>query len=352
MIRGAMTLQQGQGFEAITGCRSLRLLVKKFDQSNRATGLSDRTRQSYNQAIAPYIAYQANCKGGDDLSFFTISNVKEYIVYLQSRNKYKGHPYTPEQNSKLSPISVQDHVRSLKSFSSYLYRDGHTVTNILKNLKLPKAPQKLVEPLLEEEIGRVQETFYLKSPTGFRNYVLFSTLLDTGLRASEIASIELKHVNLEKGEIKVMGKGSKERLVPVGQKVTSLIWKYITHYRPKTTAANCDNLFLSPDGRPITLNTVKLMFTRLSKRCGIKRLHAHLCRHSFSVMYLLNGGNIYVLKEILGHTRLDMVEKYLHFTSAQVASQHRKYSPMDNLKDLNSALAVNRGNHTNHSYHR
>lgn len=68
-------------------------------------------------------------------------------------------------------------------------------------------------------------------------------------------------------------------------------------------------------------------------------------------MYLLNGGNIYLLKEILGHTRLDMVEKCLHFTSAQVAGEHRKYSPMDNLKDFNSSFATSRGKHANRLYH-
>ena len=311
---------------------SLRQLANKFDQSNKAAGLSDRTRQSYNHGLDMYFRYLADGNGGDDLSSFTIDKIKEYIVYLQSRKKYQGHPYTPQQDAKLSPASVQDHARGLKVFSSYLFRDGHTGINMLKNLKLPKAPQKLVEPLKEDEIRKILGSFDLKSPTGYRNYVSVSLLLDSGLRASELAGIELKDVNLEKGEIKVMGKGSKERLVPVGQKVTALIWRYISHYRPKKSAGGSDNLFLSPDGKPITLNTVKLLFSRLSKRCGIKRLHAHLCRHTFAVMYLMNGGNIYMLKEILGHTRLDMVQRYLHFTSAQVASQHHMFSPMDNLK--------------------
>jgi site-specific recombinase XerD len=89
---------------------------------------------------------------------------------------------------------------------------------------------------------------------------------------------------------------------------------------------------LSRHGQTITPNTIKLVFTRLAKSSGIERLHAHLCRHTFSVNYLLNGGDIFSLREILGHTSLEMVNHYVHFTTAQIAGQHHKYSPMDRLQ--------------------
>jgi site-specific recombinase XerD len=129
----------------------------------------------------------------------------------------------------------------------------------------------------------------------------------------------------------VIGKGSKERLVPLGKMVQKALWNYINMARPKPTRSECDNLFLSSTGYPITVNTIKLIFSRLAKTSGIVRLHAHLCRHSFAINYLLNGGDIFSLQEILGHTTLEMVRHYLHFTSSQVAMQHHKYSPMDKL---------------------
>ncbi len=98
-------------------------------------------------------------------------------------------------------------------------------------------------------------------------------------------------------------------------------------------SSDCDNLFLSREGRPITVNTIKLLFPRLAKASGIARLHAHLCRHTFAINYLMNGGDMFSLREILGHTTLEMVNHYLHFTSAQITEQHHKYSPMDRLRD-------------------
>jgi site-specific recombinase XerD len=101
--------------------------------------------------------------------------------------------------------------------------------------------------------------------------------------------------------------------------------------RPKPYNTDCDRLFLSSTGNPIIVNTIKLLFSRLAKASGVTRLHAHLCRYTFAVNYLLNGGDIFSLQQILGHTTLEMVRHYLHFTSSQVAAQHHKYSPMDKL---------------------
>jgi site-specific recombinase XerD len=216
-------------------------------------------------------------------------------------------------------------------FSSWLYSEHYTEENRLKNLKLPKAPETIVEPLTSEEtktiIGNIRED----SPCGPRNRTIVELINDAGLRAQEVANIKLAHLNLDKGYVKVMGKGSKERIVPIGWVVQRSLLRYVTIYRPKPKSNDCDNLFLSTTGCPITVNTIKLLFSRLAKTSGVARLHAHLCRHTFAVNYLLNGGDIFSLKAILGHTTLQMVGHYLHFTTAQVAAQHHKYSPMDKL---------------------
>jgi len=130
-----------------------------------------------------------------------------------------------------------------------------------------------------------------------------------------------------------MGKGAKERIVPIGKFVQMTIWNYIDKVRPEPISLDYNNLFLTQGGKPITVNTVKLLFSRLSKRSGVERLHAHLCRHTFAINYLLNGGDIFSLREILGHTTLDMVNHYLHFTSSQITAQHDKYTPMDKLQE-------------------
>jgi site-specific recombinase XerD len=141
----------------------------------------------------------------------------------------------------------------------------------------------------------------------------------------------MAHLNLEKGYLKVMGKGAKERLVPIGDYTRMTLRCFINKGRPKPGPGTAGNVFLSGDGHPLTANAIKLVFTRLVKNCGLKKLHTHLCRHTFATSYLMNGGDIYSLKEILGHTTLEMVNHYLHFTSAQIAVQHHKFSPMDKM---------------------
>ncbi len=190
----------------------------------------------------------------------------------------------------------------------------------------------MIEPLTPEEIKKVTVSINKKAPTGVRNHTIFVTLLDTGLRASETASITLSNLNLKDGYIKVMGKGSKERIVPIGKYVGMTMWTYIDKVRPEPASPNCNNLFLSQSGKQITVNTMKLIFSRLAKISSVVRLHAHLCRHTFAINYLLNGGDIFSLREILGHTTLAMTNHYLRFTSSQITAQHHKYSPMDKLQ--------------------
>jgi len=157
-------------------------------------------------------------------------------------------------------------------------------------------------------------------------------MLDTGLRVSEVSSSELGEVNLDKSCLKVLGKGNKERLVPIGDYCRMMITDYIENGRPKPTNRNVDNLFLTDDGGPLSSNAIKLLFSRIKKLSGVTRLHPHLLRHTFATSYLLNGGDVFTLKAILGHSSLEMVNHYLHFTSAQLAIQHHKFSPMDKLQ--------------------
>ena len=307
-------------------------LVGRYELSNIAEGKSPKTIAWYRDMLTQFSVYLKTKQYPSDPSGFNIDTVRGYVLYLRHKPKFEGHPYTPAQPDLLSPKTVQCHVRALKAFSSWLHVEGYTPDNILKNLKIPKAPVTIIEPLTPEEIKKITASINKKSSTGTRNYALFATLLDTGLRASEAAGITLTNLNLADGYIKVMGKGSKERIVPIGKYVQMTLWSYIDKVRPKPRIPDCDNLFLSVSGKPITVNTVKLVFSRLSKSSGIERLHTHLCRHTFSINYLLNGGDIFSLREILGHTTLEMVNHYLHFTSAQITAQHHKYSPMDRLQ--------------------
>ena len=305
-------------------------LIKLYEVSNRAEGKSPKTVSWYSDILGLFAGYLHDECGQDEISIFTKDTVRNYILYLRERPRFQGHPFTPS-NGKVSPKTVQGHVRALKAFSTWLYTEGYTEDNRLQSVKLPKAPTKLIEPLTPDEIHKIIDSIDIHSYTGIRNHALLITLLDTGIRENEITGITLNNLNLQDGCIKVMGKGAKERIVPIGRYTRMVLSDYKRKTRPEPADNDCNALFLSGHGTPITANAITLTFSRLSAKSSVHRLHAHLCRHTFAINYLLNGGDIFSLKEILGHTTLEMVNHYLHFTRAQITDQHRKFSPMDRL---------------------
>jgi integrase/recombinase XerC/integrase/recombinase XerD len=227
--------------------------------------------------------------------------------------------------------TIHGHVRTLRAFSNWLLKEKLTDLNFTAGIKPPKIVKKVISTLSDEEIAQILSTFNPTSHSEMRNKVLFMLLLDTGLRIGELISLKIDDIHIDEGLMKVMEKGKKERMVPIGNKAQKALQSYLFRHRPKPAHSGIENAFLSIFGTPITENSVELMFSRLAKKSGIKRLHAHLCRHTFATMFLLNGGDVFTLQQILGHTTLEMVRNYVTLASNHIAMQHHKYSPLDRL---------------------
>jgi site-specific recombinase XerD len=318
-------------------------LITRYASDNEAEGKSMKTITWYTDLLKQYCRYLDDSSIIADLSAINRDYAKDYMLYLHNRNRCPSHSNPPTPIQPLSPRTIQCHTRCLKAFSTWLYEEGYTSENRLEHLKLPKAPTVVIEPLTPVEIKKLINSIDKHSPTGIRNHAILTTMLDSGLRVAEVASITLANLNLADGYVKVMGKGSKERIVPLGAYVCKILWSYIDKARPKPRVPGQNYLFLSAGGDPVSTNTLKLMFTRLAKTSGIKRLHAHLCRHTFATNYLLAGGDIFSLKEILGHSTLEMVNHYLHFTNQQVTTLQHRFSPMDRLQDGEANHPLNNG---------
>jgi integrase/recombinase XerC/integrase/recombinase XerD len=130
----------------------------------------------------------------------------------------------------------------------------------------------------------------------------------------------------------VNGKGGKERLVPIGALGQRVLWRYVFHFRPEPISERDNYLFLTPDGGHLQSNAIKLLLKRWGRKAGVPRLHAHLCRHTYATTFLShNCGDVFVLKQILGHNSLEMVNRYVHCTSAQSMIQGGVSSPVDRL---------------------
>ena len=132
--------------------------------------------------------------------------------------------------------------------------------------------------------------------SGARDLAIITLLLDSGLRSNELVTLQMKDVHLEEGYLKVMGKGQKERIVPFGSSSKKSLLKYLYHFRAEPAYADIENCFLTLEGQRLSNNALQLIMKRLGNRSGVKRLHAHLLRHTFAVNYLVNGEDVFTLQ--------------------------------------------------------
>jgi len=155
--------------------------------------------------------------------------------------------------------------------------------------------------------------------------------LDCGIRLSELVNLKISDIDFSAGQFKVLGKGAKERIVPMGLTTRRALIRYMEHYRPQPVNPQENRLFLTMAGDPISRDSVTKIIERLARRTNVTRMHPHLLRHTFAVRYLVNGGDVFTLRKILGHSTLEMTRKYVTLASGDVKEKHRQYSPVDNL---------------------
>ena len=254
-------------------------LIEHYTVDLRSQNKSDKTVQWYIANLRRFGGWLKRHRRPGMLSDVDINTVRLYILYLQDEHpKYQGHPYTPSRPDRLSDYSVQGHVRTLRAFSSWLQREGYLEENVLSRLRVPKATNEEIVPLTPDEIAHILS--YLTSDTaiGCRKCAIVYLMLDAGLRVSEVVNLTMEKVDLDQGQLLVTGKGNKQRPVPIGSNAQKYLQRYIYHFRPEPLFPEQDNVFLTSDGKPLTNNGLKLFFTRLKVKTGIKRLHAHLLR--------------------------------------------------------------------------
>lgn len=256
-----------------------------------------------------------------------------FSVYLRERPRFARHRFTPAQPGHLSGHTINGYMRALQSFWSWLEKEGFINENPFVRLKVPKAPNKVIHTFTEEQLRQIFESIDTISPTGYRDYAIIMTLLDTGIRCSELINLRLSDVNLDSRLLKVRGKGSKERLVPIGAKVQKAIWKYISRYRPEPAIPRYDQVFLTRDGCPLTKDRLEAIVERYGKKAAITgvRVSPHTFRHTMAVMFLRNGGDVFSLQRILGHSSLEVLRGYVNLAMSDISRAHQRNSPADNL---------------------
>ncbi len=290
-------------------------VIEEFMLDQRVRGNSPATLEYYERTLrffTDFIGFKAQ------LSDITLRDCKEYAAELQ--------------RSSITSVSVQSYVRGLRAFLRWCYENDYLESDICAKFKLPKATRKIIDVLTDEEVSCVLCSFNSPGWLSARNRLIVALMLDSGLRLHEVVSLTVNSVHLKERYIIVQrGKGDKQRIVPIGSYTATVLEDYLrdiswAHLKPLIIKVSSSGI---PEA--ITDTTLKQLFRKLKDRTGIERLHPHLLRHTFATRYLENGGNIYTLQAILGHTSLEMVKRYLHLANSRIRADFTKYSPLDNL---------------------
>jgi site-specific recombinase XerD len=300
--------------------------IDDFIIAKKTEGLSERSLRLYRFVLNGFAEFLGENATIRDM---TLERARAYVAQLQSRRgRYQNNPYRTADDEPLSPSTIYNCVRVIKVFSRWLADESYIASDPLVRLKRPKMPQTVVDVLSDEEIESFFAQIRPNSFKGARNMAIYMLLIDTGIRASELCTLTLDRVDLEKGEILVTGKGNKERKVQIVDNTKKALAHYLHYYRPE-----CDNphVFVTYDGEDFTYNALDHLTKSLGKKAGIPRLHPHLFRHTFAVKWLMNGGDVLTLRNSLGHANLSMTDHYVQLTDAQRQTKHDRYSPASSL---------------------
>lgn len=285
--------------------------LTEFQIEQQIRGNTLKTVQYYSFSVGLYVRFA----GSDTpLKKITLNSLRAYYLHLLERN--------------ISSTTIQTYIRALRSFLTWCYQQEYISVNLSEKFRLPKAQRKAIDVLTDSEVRRLLLCFNLRYLVHLRNYCMCSLMLDSGLRLHEVVTLTIEHTHLPEGYIIVDGKGNKQRIVPLGMNTRKFLFRYLSR-RPGCAAT--DRVFLMSNLKPVTDGTLRQMFRKLKQRSGIPRLRAHLLRHTFATRYLENGGDMYALQQILGHTSLEMVKKYVHSTTRKLVPKFPEFSPLDNL---------------------
>ena len=220
---------------------------------------------------------------------------------------------------------------ALRCAFRFWHRDGLLAKNPMEQVERPRRERILIRPFTQEQVSRLLAMPDVKTTNGLRDRGMMMLMMDSGLRVSEVTTLEAARIDWLNSSLTVMGKGRKERTVPFSTMTAQALLEY-TRARAKGRIES-PQCFLGRTGRAMERTLVRKLMVKYGKRAGIEgvRVSPHTLRHTFAVFYIRNGGDSFSLQEILGHSTLEMTRRYVHLAQRDLAEQHKKFSPMLSL---------------------
>lgn len=246
----------------------------------------------------------------EDINF---SKVREYLHFIQKFNYKK--------------TTIARKIASLRTFYKYLYRERKVDSNPAMNLTNPKRPKSLPKFLTPDEVEQILNNTKIETPAGYRNRTILELLWATGMRISELSGLNFGDLNLEHNEIRVFGKGSKERIILVTDRAKNFLERYIESARalipkgfPVPDKSEDSPVFINNTGYRLQTRTVRNVINEVVEKINLpKHVTPHMFRHSFATHLIENGADLRVVQELLGHASISNTQIYTH-----VSTQHLK----------------------------
>jgi len=288
-------------------------------------GQSEKTQRTYASLLGRFTIWAENHEI-DQWASVTLDHLMKYLQWERQR-PLVNEP--AESTRRLSSESLYLEIAALKSFYRFCETENHLPRNVAEILSLPRRWKRLPKCLSGNEIDRLLQPESPVTPRSLCDQAVLELAYASGLRLSELRTLRLEQLHLLEGFVTVIGKGDKERVVPVGKAATKAIETYLENGRPALVSRKSPaNVFLNLRGTDFASVTLWLRIKQKVKRSGIERnVTPHMLRHSFATHLLENGADLRVIQEMLGHASIATTEVYTHVESERLREVHRQFHP-------------------------
>jgi integrase/recombinase XerD len=304
----------------------LETLVEEFLQHLRhERGQAEHTQKTYAALLGKFVAWAREQKLAD----WSSVELPHLMAFLQHERERRLANQPPESARRLSSESVYLEIAALRAFYRFAENEKALPANLAQNLSLPRRWKRLPKALTSEEIDQVLKPESPETAQTLCDQAVLELAYASGLRLAELRGVRLEQLHLEAGFINVIGKGNKERVVPLGRKAVEALRRYIEVGRPQLVSRRSPAcVFLTRRGTPFAPVTLWLRIKRRVQRCGIERnVTPHMLRHSFATHLLENGADLRVIQELLGHANISTTEVYTHVAGKRLREVHRNFHP-------------------------
>lgn len=288
-------------------------------------GQSVQTQKTYASLLGRFVSWAKE----QGLAEWRQVEFSHLTAFLQAERRRRPRNAPEDSPRTLSTESLYLAIAALRAFYKFAVTEAHLPENVAENLSLPRRWQRLPKALSAEDIARLLTPPPQPGPAELCDLAVLELAYASGLRLAELRGIRLEQMHLESGYVTVVGKGNKERIVPVGQRAIDALHRYLEVARPKLAKPGSpSNVFLTARGAPFSHAVLWRRVGRRARLAGVMtKVTPHMLRHSFATHLLEHGADLRVIQELLGHASISTTQVYTHVAGSRLREIHRRFHP-------------------------